>query len=63
MLQLLGGLHALVPELDDVHACGEHRVQESGEVTLELAGVRAQIEPGIGQLLARRGHGRTPPWS
>lgn len=50
VFELLPRLHALVPQLDDVHACGQDGVEELGEVTLPLAGVRAEVEPGVGQL-------------
>ncbi|MGW3391611.1 hypothetical protein ACWDN2_31760, partial [Streptomyces cinereoruber] len=43
MLQLLGGLHALVAELYDVHAGGEHGVEEGRQVALALPG--AEIIP------------------
>lgn len=61
VFELLGRLHALVAQLDDVHPGGEHGVEEGGQVALAPAGIRAQIEPGVGQQLARRGHGEVPP--
>lgn len=56
VFEFLTGFHALVAELDDVDAAGEGGVEELGEVALPLACVRAQVEPGVGQLL----HGCTP---
>ena len=52
VFELLGRLHALVAQLHDVHAAGQHGVEELGEVALPLAGVRAQVEPGAGELVA-----------
>jgi predicted aconitase with swiveling domain len=45
--QLLGGLDGLVPQLDDVHAPGEGRIQEFGEIAALRSGVGAQVEPGV----------------
>src|SRR5690606_10224292 len=50
-LQLLAGLQALVPELDDVHAAGEGGVQELLEVAPLAPGVGAQVEAGAPQAL------------
>lgn len=44
---------ALVPELDDVHATGEGRFRELGEVPLLPAGVGAQVQPGGREAVAR----------
>ena len=52
--QLVARLEALLPQLDDVHAAGKHRVEEVGQITLALAGVGAQIEPGLGERGADR---------
>lgn len=64
VLQFLGGLHALVAELHDVDAAGQDRVEELREVALALAGVRAEVDAGVGELGAGGaggvGHGRSP---
>lgn len=58
VLQLLARLHALVAQLHDVHAVRQDGVEELGEVALALAGVRAQVQPGVGELGALcGGHG------
>lgn len=57
VLQLLGRLHALVPQLHDVHAVRQDRVQEVGEVALAPAGVRAEVHPGVGEPGACGGFG------
>lgn len=62
VFELLGRLHALVTQLHDVDPGGEHGVEKAGEVALLLPGVRAQIEPGVGQQLTSRGHGCSPRW-
>ncbi len=66
--ELLRGLQALLPQLDDVHPGTEHSVQEGREITLPLPGVRAQVEPGRREpvpdtvrragYLGRAGHGQ-----
>ncbi len=50
VVQLLGRLHALVAQLHDVDATGQHGVQELREVALLLTRVGAEIEPGVGEL-------------
>ncbi len=63
VLELFGGLHALVAELDDVHAVGEDGVQEVGEVALALAGVGAEVDAGVGEVGAWGvGHGFPRGW-
>ncbi len=52
VLQLLGGLHALVPQLHDVDPAGQDRVQELRQVALAPAGVRAEVDPGVGEFRA-----------
>ncbi|GDY42103.1 hypothetical protein SANT12839_029850 [Streptomyces antimycoticus] len=63
VLQLLGRLHLLLPELDDVHPRRQDGVQELRQVALALPCVGAQIEAGVGQLLMSGGggHGSVPP--
>src|SRR5215475_6778462 len=43
--QLLVRFEALLAELDDVDAAGQHHVQKVFEITLTLSGIGAQIEP------------------
>ncbi|CAM5477504.1 hypothetical protein SPURM210S_01116 [Streptomyces purpurascens] len=49
-LQLLARLHALVPQLHDVDPTGQHGIEELHEVALPLAGVGAEVDPGVGEL-------------
>ena len=42
--KLLAGFQALLPQLDDVHAVAEDRVQEARQVALALPGVGAQVQ-------------------
>jgi hypothetical protein len=44
VLQLLAGLQALLPELDDVHAAAQRRVEEVLKVALGLTRVGAQVQ-------------------
>ncbi len=64
--KLVTRLKSLLSELDDVHAIGQYGVQEFGEVTLVLPGVRTEIEPGLRQRRSRYGRhigGRYPMFS
>lgn len=51
--ELLFPGRTLVPELDDVHATGEGRFRELGEIPLLPAGVGAQVQPGGGEAVTR----------
>ncbi|GGS50875.1 hypothetical protein GCM10010285_32990 [Streptomyces pseudogriseolus] len=59
VVEFLGGFHALVAELDDVHAGGEHGVEELGEVALALAGVGAEVDAGLREPVSRTVVART----
>jgi hypothetical protein len=59
--QLLAGFQALLPQLDDVHPGGEHRVEERNQVTLAPPPVGAQVEPGGRQPLTHVRHGPIEP--
>jgi hypothetical protein len=47
--QLLASLQAFLAQLNNIHAAPEHGVEEVRQVTLPLARVRAQVQPGSGQ--------------
>ncbi|GAA1512606.1 hypothetical protein GCM10009741_07790 [Kribbella lupini] len=44
--ELVGGLHLLLPELDDVDTPAQGGVEELFEVALLRPGVGAQVQPG-----------------
>jgi len=45
--ELLASLEALFPQLYDVDAAGQNRVEKVLEVAATLSRVRAQVEPGV----------------
>jgi hypothetical protein len=47
--KLQARLQRLVPQLDDVHAAGQRRVGEIGEIPAICPGIRAQVQPCIVQ--------------
>ena len=48
-LELLFGVHLLLPDLQDVHAAGEHGLAELRQITALGSCVRTQVEPGQAQ--------------
>ena len=57
--EFLGGLDALVPQLDDVHPAGKGGVDEVSKVAAVLAGIGAEVQAG-GGVDVMRGHGTQP---
>jgi len=55
-LEFFGGFEVLVPQLDDVHAAAERRIEELPEVALPFPGIGAQVQLGSLQIF----HGAKP---